>query len=45
MRLVPRGEFLPRVGVALSPEVLERVYGVPVGVRQIDGRPLALYYA
>ncbi|MGY1712473.1 ABC transporter ATP-binding protein [Geodermatophilus sp. SYSU D00758] len=28
----------------MRPEVLEAVYGTPVDVREIDGRPIALYY-
>jgi iron complex transport system ATP-binding protein len=28
----------------MRPEVLEAVYGTTVDVREIDGRPVALYY-
>ena len=28
----------------MRPEVLEAVYDTPVDVREIDGRPVALYY-
>lgn len=33
------------VGEVMTPAVLEAVYGTPVDVREIDGRPVALYYA
>jgi len=33
------------VGGIMQPPVLEAVYGTTVDVREIDGRPVALYYA
>ncbi|GAA0312429.1 ABC transporter ATP-binding protein [Kineococcus aurantiacus] len=31
-------------GEVMRPDVLEAVYDVPVDIRQVDGRPVALYY-